>query len=97
MKYLPYDEPNFLEPAHDHDPADVSNLIDLPPSVSDLLPNAVRELLPAVQEATSIVSASFNRLGDLQSQRLKRLAILPDNYRKPGAGEIQCKWHISPT
>lgn len=91
MKFLPYDNPNFLQPAHDHDPQEVSNLTDLPQSISSSLPNELRELLPAVQEATSIVFASFNRLDDLLSQRLERLAIVPDQDRNPDAGEVQCK------
>lgn len=94
MKFLPYDKPNFLEPAHDHNPADVSNLTDLPPSCSGRLPAEIRELLPAVQEATSIVFASLNRLDDLLSQRLDRLTILSEDGTKPGVGNIQCKWPI---
>lgn len=91
MKFLPYDKPHFLEPAHDHDPADVSELTDMPLSISGSLPNEIRELLPAVREATSIVFASFNRLENLRSQRLERLVALSGENKKPGAGEVQCK------
>jgi hypothetical protein len=91
MKFFPHDKPHFLQPAHDHDPADVSNLTDLPYSVSGALPNEVRELLPAVREATSIVFASFSRLDDLLSQRLERLTTVPNEYRKRDGGEVQCK------
>jgi hypothetical protein len=91
MKFLPYDKPHFLEPAHDHDPTQVSNLTDIPQSISGALPNEIRELLPAVREATSIVFASFNRLDDLLSQRLERLTIVPNENRKPDASEDQCK------
>ena len=96
MKFLPYDNPDFLEPAHEHDPQEVSKLTDIPQSISGSLPNELRELLRAVREATSIVFASFNRLDDLLSQRLERLTIAPDESRNPGAGEVQCKsscWH----
>jgi hypothetical protein len=94
MKSLPYDKPHFLEPAHDHDPADVFDLTDLPLSISGSLPNEIREVLPAMREATSIVFASFSRLDDLLSQRIERLSVLQGENRKPGAGDIQCKLSI---
>ena len=94
MKFLPYDKPHFLMPAHDHDPADVSNLTDLPLPVSGPLPKVVRELLPAVQEATSIVFASFNRLDNLLSQRLERLSVVRDENRNPDGEDVQCKSSI---
>lgn len=90
MKLLPYDQPHFLMPAHDHDPVDVSNLTNVPLSVFGYLPDEVRELLCAVQEATSIIFASFNRLGDLLSQRLDRLSIVRDENRTGGAADVQC-------
>ena len=95
MGALPYDDPRFLEPAHDHDPSDISYLTDLPPSSPSYIPDEVQDLLPAVQEATSIVFASFNRLDDLLSQRLERLTVLPEEDRKPGPGNIQCRWYFS--
>lgn len=95
MGSLQYDDPRFLEPAHDHDPVDISYLIDLPPSSSRHLPDEVLELLPAVQEATSIVFASFNRLNDLLRQRLDRLTVLPEEIGKPGPENIQCRWFFT--
>jgi hypothetical protein len=96
MKFLPYDKPHFLEPAHGHDPADVSILTDLPISISGHLPNEVLEQLPTVQEATSIIFASLNRLDELLSQRLERLTLLPEENRKPGIQDPQCKSFILP-
>jgi hypothetical protein len=93
MKFLPYDKPDFLEPAHDHDPTEVSSLVDLPRPLLDPLPNEIRELLPAVREATSIVFASFKRLDHLLSQRLERLTVLPDAVREQGEGGVYCKWY----
>ena len=92
MGSLPYDNPGFLEPAHDHDPVDISYLTGLPPSSSSYLPDEVQDLLPAVQEATSIAFASLNRLDDLLSQRLERLTILTEGNKKSGPGNTQCRW-----
>lgn len=95
MGVLPYDDPRFLEPAHDHNPTDISYLTDLPPSSSNYIPDEVRDLLPAVQETTSIVFASSKRLDDLLSQRLERLTVLPEEDREHGAGNTQCRWYFS--
>ncbi|ERF74965.1 hypothetical protein EPUS_05173 [Endocarpon pusillum Z07020] len=89
MEGLPYDDPRFLEPAHDHNPSNISYLTDIPLSSSSYMPDEVRDLLPAVQEATSIVFASFKRLDDLLSQRFERLMVLPEEDRKPGPRNIQ--------
>ncbi|KAF7506596.1 hypothetical protein GJ744_011633 [Endocarpon pusillum] len=89
MGALPYDDPRFLEPAHDHNPSDISYLTDIPPSSSSYMTDEVRDLLAAVQEATSIVFASFKRLDDLLSQRLERLMVLLEEDRKPGPRNVQ--------
>lgn len=91
MKFLPYDNKDFLEPAHDHDPGAVSHLTNLPQSISDTLPSEGRKVLPALQEATSIVFASYTRLQILLGQRFERLIVLPAEHKKEDAGKVQCK------
>jgi hypothetical protein len=95
MKFLPYDKAHFLEPAHDHDPVDVSHLTRLPLSISSELPQQVLDILPAVCEATSIVFASFDRLDDLLSQRLERLHPLSPENQKLGLSSVQCEYSTS--
>jgi hypothetical protein len=91
MKPLPFDNPYFLESTHRHNPAEISDLIDLPRSVLDVLPYEVRRLLPALQEAISIVFSSANRLDDLLSQRLERLIPLTDGSGIAGAECRRCE------
>jgi hypothetical protein len=95
MHLLPYDKMNFLEPAHEHNPADIAHLTDLPASISGYLPEEVEELLAHVQEAASIAFASLNRLDGILNQRLEILTVLPKEHMKPGGGDVQCKSSIS--
>jgi hypothetical protein len=91
MPFIHYDKMHFLEPPHEHNPADVAHLTDLPASISGYLPKEVEELLALVQEATSIAFASLNRLYDILSQRLAVLTVLLKEHMKPGEGSVQRK------
>jgi len=95
MPFIHYDKMHFLEPAHEHNPADIAHLTDLPASISNYLPEEVEELLGHVREATSVAFASLNRLDDILSRRLEILTVLPQEHMKPGEGSVQCKSSIS--
>jgi hypothetical protein len=55
----------FLEPPHSHDPTAISDFISLPTAMLNQLPVSTQDLLWTVQEATSIVFASYERLQEL--------------------------------
>ncbi|KEF59569.1 uncharacterized protein A1O9_04414, partial [Exophiala aquamarina CBS 119918] len=55
----------FLEPPHSHDPTAIADFISLPTAMLNQLPAAAQDLLWTVQEATSIVFASYQRLQEL--------------------------------
>ncbi|KAK5058865.1 hypothetical protein LTR84_011129 [Exophiala bonariae] len=67
----------FLEPAHSHDPTDVSHVAALPDSMLSQLPPSVQDALWTLQESTSVVYASYERLQELLDQRFDRLVYLP--------------------
>lgn len=67
----------FLEPPHLHDPTDVSHVAALPESMLSQLPLSVQDALWTLQESTSIVYASYERLQELLDQRFDRLIPLP--------------------
>lgn len=67
----------FLEPPHSHDPTDVSHVAALPDSMLSQLPPSVQDALWTLQESTSVVYASYERLLELLDQRFDRLILLP--------------------
>ena len=93
MYPMDYDEPQFLEPAHSHDPVQVSDLIVTPTSVTENIPSSFQEALTVLQESTSVAFASSKRLQALAADRLHRLVpAMGELSSSPvsEAGDIKC-------
>ena len=94
MDPIGYDEPQFLEPAHFHDPVQLSHIITLPTSLTDKIPNSFREALAALQESTSVAFASSQRLqalvGDLFHRVVPAMAELNSSPVNED-GKIKCR------
>jgi hypothetical protein len=96
MYPIDYDEPQFLEPAHSHDPVQVSYL--LPTSLNENIPGSFRDALTVLQESNSVAFASSKRLHALVGDRFNRLvpakvelSSIPVNE----GGNIRCRASLS--
>lgn len=94
MYPVDFDEPQFLEPAHSHDPIHVSNIITLPTSLVKNIPASFQHALTNLQESTSVAFASYSRLQELVAARFYRL--VPAKTQPASKAEdphsIKCKF-----
>ena len=67
----------FLEPPHAHDVSSIAHLASLPTNMLDQLPQELHEPLWQLQEAISVVYASYARLQGILAAELDRLVMLP--------------------
>src|SRR5271156_5749043 len=96
---MDFDDPNFLEPAHVHNPEIVSHIIDLPAALLQSVPNSFQDALAAVQESTSVACASSSRLKDLVKQCYSRLLPAKNQHELDGdqIWTLKCKNGDSPS
>jgi hypothetical protein len=73
MSSSDFDEPQFLEPAHHHDPTKVAYIAGIPAALLENLPADAQKALWDIQESTSVVYASWRRLEELSKERFHRL------------------------
>ena len=78
----------FLDYPHAHDPTHVSHVAALPTDLLGQLPSELQNLLWGLQESTSIVYASNERLQDLVQEKFDRLYL--------STGSEDCKQHSFP-
>lgn len=84
-----FDEPQFLEPAHYHDPAQISNIAGIPSALLNILPPEAQKSLFDVQESISVAYASYRRLQDMAKERFHRL--IPAKNQDHDKGPIECR------
>ena len=92
MYPIDYDEPQFLEPAHSHDPVQVSYL--LPAPLNEHIPASFRDALTILQESHSVAFASSKRLQALVGDRFNRLVpakVEPSPISVAEDGDIRCR------
>jgi hypothetical protein len=71
MYPIDYDEPQFLEPAHSHDPVQISHIVPTP--LTENIPTSFQNALIVLQESTSVAFASSKRLQALVGEHFHRL------------------------
>src|SRR2546423_15300343 len=92
MCTLGFDNPNFLEPAHFHDPEYLPNVAFLPPPATFRLPMGLQEAVQLLEESTSIAYSSLIRLRNLLQERFDHLRpIKPKVAKVINFGSIACK------
>jgi hypothetical protein len=84
-----FDEVQFLEPAHYHDPTQISNIAAIPMALLNVLPLDAQQSLWAIQESTSVAYASYIRLQELSQERFHRL--VPAKNQVHGTEAIECR------
>jgi hypothetical protein len=84
-----FDEVQFLEPAHHHDPTQISSIAAIPVALLKVLPTDAQQSLWAIQESTSVAYASHNRLQELTKERFHRL--VPAKNQLHGFHAIECR------
>jgi hypothetical protein len=99
MYPMDFDDPNFLEPAHVHNPEIVSHIIDLPAALLQSIPNSFQDALAAIQESTSVACASSSRLKGLVKQRYSRLVPAKNQHELDDdqIWTVKCKNGDSPS
>jgi hypothetical protein len=92
MCTLSFDNPNFLEPAHFHDPEYLPDVAFLPPLATERLSMGLQEAVHLLEESTSIAYSSLIRLRSLLQQRFDHLRpIKPKIAKVINFGSIACK------
>lgn len=76
----------YLETPHSHNPAAIPQFIGLPSSMLLKLPMSIHEIVWTLQESTSVVFASYNRLQELLNERENRSFI----YNSV-TGQVECE------
>lgn len=84
-----FDEDQFLEPPHHHDPTQISNIAAIPVALLKVLPFDAQQALWAIQESASVAYASYNRLQQLSKERFHRL--VPAKNQLHGTEAIECR------
>lgn len=84
-----FDEPQFLEPAHHHDPTKISNVANIPAALLEDLAVDAQKALLNIQESASVAYASYRRLRDLSKERFHRL--VPAKKQDHDVEAIQCE------
>lgn len=85
-----FDEPQFLEPAHHHDPTQVSNIAAIPTALLRVVPTDVQRSLWVIQESTSVAYASYSRLQQISKERFHRLVPAKNQACRNQAIECRC-------
>ena len=93
MYPLDFDEPQFLEPAHSHDPGCMTQQATVPVALFEAVPDTFQQALDNLQESTSIAFASFSRLQQLIRERFDRLvpAKEQENTKIGEVGHVKCQ------
>lgn len=92
MNPIDYDKPQFLEPAHAHNPLRVSHIATPPATLAESAPQSFRDALIILQESTSVAFASSKRLQALVGERFHRLIPVRAqlNSAPTEIGDIEC-------
>lgn len=91
MYPIDFDDPNYLEPAHSHNPSQISHLTTLPSSVAQASSTSFQQVLAAAQESTSVAYASFQRLQEIVRERFHRLVPARDQHGSDAGRESWLK------
>jgi hypothetical protein len=88
MSSSDFDEPQFLEPAHHHDPTKIAYIAGIPAALVENLPADAQKALWDIQESASVSYASWRRFEELWRERFHRLVPAKKQNHEEA---IQCK------
>jgi hypothetical protein len=92
MHLIDYDKPQFLEPAHAHNPVRVSHIATPPATLAESVLQSFRDAFTILQGPTSVAFASSRRLQALLGERFDRLVHVRAQLNSTATeiGDIEC-------